>query len=95
MSIETIHSWRELDDAIADANSEDVRAHSSLVFRGLARSSYSKLSPPETRWSANFTPSIVTANNVAEGPAPPARCSFAPVLSGAAIRSVACCGIQR
>jgi hypothetical protein len=44
MNIETIHSWRELDDAIADANAEDVRAHSSLVFRGLARSSYSNVS---------------------------------------------------
>jgi hypothetical protein len=39
-----ISSWREFDDAIAEANCEGPRgerAHSSLVFRGLARSSYS------------------------------------------------------
>ena len=43
MGIVTIDSWRELDDAVADANTGD-RAHSSLVFRGLARASYSNLS---------------------------------------------------
>jgi hypothetical protein len=44
MHVEEISSWREFDDAIASANSEGPRggrAHSSLVFRGLARSSYS------------------------------------------------------
>lgn len=44
MHVEAISSWREFDDAIARANSEGARggrAHSSLVFRGLARSSYS------------------------------------------------------
>jgi hypothetical protein len=44
MPIETIDSWRRLDDAIADANGAGDRAHSSLVFRGLARSSYSNVS---------------------------------------------------
>jgi FRG domain len=41
---ESISSWREFDDAIAQANREGQRGsrvHSSLVFRGLARSSYS------------------------------------------------------
>jgi FRG domain len=42
--IETIDSWRELDDAVASAGATDERAHSSLVFRGLARSSYSNVS---------------------------------------------------
>jgi hypothetical protein len=44
MGEDTIGSWRELDDAVAAANEEGARAeraHSSLVFRGLARSSYS------------------------------------------------------
>ena len=43
MQVEAISSWREFDDAIAYANSAGPRAgraHSSLVFRGLARSSY-------------------------------------------------------
>jgi hypothetical protein len=44
VSIQTIDSWRELDDAIAAAGSTSDRAHSSLVFRGLARSSYSNVS---------------------------------------------------
>lgn len=47
MSSERIGSWRELDDAIAAAGvlrADETRAHSSLVFRGLARSSYSNLS---------------------------------------------------
>src|ERR687883_1592438 len=46
MKAETISSWRHFDDAIASASSEGPRgrrAHSSLVFRGLARSSYSNL----------------------------------------------------
>jgi hypothetical protein len=46
MKAETISSWREFDDAIATASSAGPRggrAHSSLVFRGLARSSYSNL----------------------------------------------------
>lgn len=44
MQVQQISSWREFDDAIARANCEGPRggrAHSSLVFRGLARSSYS------------------------------------------------------
>jgi hypothetical protein len=44
MATATIHSWRELDDAIAAANANGEAAHSSLVFRGLARSSYSNVS---------------------------------------------------
>jgi hypothetical protein len=43
VQVQEISSWREFDDAIARANSEGPRrgrAHSSLVFRGLARSSY-------------------------------------------------------
>src|SRR5947209_20227121 len=39
-----VSSWREFDAAVASANREGPRrgrAHSSLVFRGLARSSYS------------------------------------------------------
>lgn len=39
-----ISSWREFDEAVADANRHGSRrehAHSPLVFRGLARSSYS------------------------------------------------------
>src|SRR4051794_25212562 len=44
MAVERIHSWREFDDAVAEAGSarsEGLRAHVSLVFRGLARSGYS------------------------------------------------------
>jgi FRG domain-containing protein len=44
MESEVICSWREFDDAVATASAESAqagRAHSSLVFRGLARSSYS------------------------------------------------------
>jgi hypothetical protein len=44
MGLETIDSWHELDDAIADASATDAQAHSSLVFRGLARSSYPNVS---------------------------------------------------
>ena len=43
MQAEVISSWREFDDAVAEANHEGGRggqAHSSLVFRGLARSTY-------------------------------------------------------
>src|SRR3954449_4438409 len=42
--VETISSWRELDDAVAEAGAQRARAHVSLVFRGLARSSYSNRS---------------------------------------------------
>jgi hypothetical protein len=44
MQTEEISCWREFDDAVAEANHEGPRGgrvHSSLVFRGLARSSYS------------------------------------------------------
>ena len=44
MRIETIRSWREFDDAVAGAvarGRRGDRVHSSLVFRGLARASYS------------------------------------------------------
>lgn len=44
MDSERIDSWREFDEAVSSASSEGAqvgRAHSSLVFRGLARSSYS------------------------------------------------------
>jgi FRG domain len=44
MPEQTVSSWRELDDAIAAAGERDGHAHSSLVFRGLARSSYSNVS---------------------------------------------------
>ena len=46
MSITTVNSWRELDEAIADGawSGYDNRVHSTLVFRGLARSSYSNVS---------------------------------------------------
>jgi hypothetical protein len=44
MTIQTIGSWRELDDAVAAAGTDGEHAHSSLVFRGLARSSYSNVS---------------------------------------------------
>ncbi len=45
--MEMISSWREFDDAVAEAGTlagGDGRAHSSLVFRGLARSTYSNRS---------------------------------------------------
>jgi hypothetical protein len=43
--VERITSWREFDDAVAAAGAagSDERVHSSLVFRGLARSSYSNV----------------------------------------------------
>jgi hypothetical protein len=46
MPTKTVHSWRELDDAIADPGIGHYqhRVHSTLVFRGLARSSYSNVS---------------------------------------------------
>src|SRR3954454_17942925 len=46
MSVTTIDSWRELDDAIASPGigSHEHRVHSTLVFRGLARSSYRNVS---------------------------------------------------
>jgi FRG domain-containing protein len=43
MGIETVNSWRELDDAIAAA-SGPLHAHSPLVFRGLPRSDYANVS---------------------------------------------------
>jgi hypothetical protein len=45
--VERINSWREFDDAVAAAATppdHEARVHSSLVFRGLARSSYSNRS---------------------------------------------------
>jgi hypothetical protein len=46
METETVTSWRELDDAIAAADrpAGRGRAHSRLVFRGLARSDFSNVS---------------------------------------------------
>jgi hypothetical protein len=45
MPIETVSSWRELDDAIAEASRPSAQyAHSTLVFRGLARTDYSHVS---------------------------------------------------
>jgi hypothetical protein len=46
MGTTTVNSWRDLDDAIADPGigSHEHRVHSSLVFRGLARSSYKNVS---------------------------------------------------
>src|SRR3954449_6787106 len=43
VGIETVNSWRELDDAIAAA-SGPLHAHSPLVFRGLPRSDYANVS---------------------------------------------------
>jgi hypothetical protein len=44
--MDTVHSWRELDDAIANPGigQYEHRVHSTLVFRGLARHSYSNVS---------------------------------------------------
>jgi hypothetical protein len=47
MTPERITSWREFDDAVAEAGAppgHEDRVHASLVFRGLARSSYSNVS---------------------------------------------------
>jgi hypothetical protein len=42
--VDVIESWREFDDAVAKANAAATHgSHPSLVFRGLARSSYSNL----------------------------------------------------
>jgi hypothetical protein len=42
----TVRSWRELDDAITDATfgRHEAHARSTLVFRGLARASYTNIS---------------------------------------------------
>src|ERR671926_2011692 len=44
--MKTVKSWRELDDAIQEPGigRHEHRVHSTLVFRGLARSSYSNVS---------------------------------------------------
>ncbi len=44
--IETVETWRELDEAIGDTRwcPHPHRVHSTLVWRGLARSSYSNVS---------------------------------------------------
>jgi FRG domain len=46
VAMNTVNSWRELDDAIQDPGigRHEHRVHSTLVFRGLARSSYSNVS---------------------------------------------------
>src|SRR4051812_750125 len=46
MSAYTVSSWRELDEAVADTSwcCHEHRVHSTLVFRGLARSSYRNIS---------------------------------------------------
>jgi FRG domain len=46
VDVVTVSSWRELDDAIGEAGRGDGpgHAHSTLVFRGLARSAYSHMS---------------------------------------------------
>src|SRR4051812_47924857 len=47
MATERITSWREYDDAVSAAGAthcDSARGHASLVFRGLARSSYSNVS---------------------------------------------------
>jgi hypothetical protein len=44
--MQTVSSWRELDDAITDTTwcCHEHRVHSTLVFRGLARASYRNIS---------------------------------------------------
>jgi hypothetical protein len=46
VSTKTVQSWRELDDSIANPGigRHEHRVHSTLVFRGLARSSYKNVS---------------------------------------------------
>jgi hypothetical protein len=47
MEAQTVSSWREFDDAVAHAGAETDRvgaSHTSLVFRGLARATYSNRS---------------------------------------------------
>jgi hypothetical protein len=46
MTIQTVSSWRELDEAISDTSwcCHGHRVHSTLVFRGLGRASYRNVS---------------------------------------------------
>ena len=46
MGISTVSSWRELDDAITEVSrpKSAEHAHSTVVFRGLARTGYSHVS---------------------------------------------------
>jgi hypothetical protein len=47
MRVQSISSWRDFDEAVEAASVErlqDARVHSSLVFRGLARATYSNVS---------------------------------------------------
>jgi hypothetical protein len=46
MSMQTVSSWRELDDSLNDTAwcCHEHRVHSTLVFRGLARASYRNVS---------------------------------------------------
>ncbi|MGW0480610.1 FRG domain-containing protein [Nonomuraea sp. NPDC003214] len=46
MKTDVVSSWRELDDAIAEASRprDTGHAHSAMVFRGLARASYTHVS---------------------------------------------------
>src|SRR3954451_7034354 len=46
MAINTVSSWRELDDAISEISrpKSERHAHSTMVFRGLARTDYSHVS---------------------------------------------------
>ncbi|GAB2909347.1 FRG domain-containing protein [Nonomuraea fastidiosa] len=46
VKVVTVSSWRELDDAVGEAGRSEGcgPSHSSLVFRGLARSTYSHMS---------------------------------------------------
>jgi hypothetical protein len=46
MAITTVSSWRELDDAITEISRprSQRHAHSTMVFRGLARTDYSHVS---------------------------------------------------
>jgi hypothetical protein len=45
MAVQTIETWREFDDAVAEAGARAAggRAHPSLVFRGLARAEYTNV----------------------------------------------------
>lgn len=56
MRISEVSSWRELDDAIGSVSkgNHGRNAHSTLVFRGLARSAYSQMSSL-ARLSGDFT----------------------------------------
>jgi FRG domain len=46
MTAVTVSSWRDLDEALADTSwcCHEQRVHSTLIFRGLARSSYRNIS---------------------------------------------------